>query len=72
MLLEQLRDVRESAIEKLNREKERLQKMAEMEKENMDLIVGAERALLKEEREKVILLCIEKTHEIKRLYEIIN
>ena len=42
--------MRESAHEKLEREKDRLTRMADVEKENMDTIIDAERSLLKGER----------------------
>ena len=46
--------------------------MSALEKENLENMFNNEKDALRGEREKLLQLCVEKSEEIKRLYETLN
>jgi hypothetical protein len=68
-LLEEIQALTETSQLRVVREKERIAQMAELEKENMESLFKNERESLISEKQKLIALSVEKSEEIKRLYD---
>ena len=68
-LLDEIQTLGHSTQQRIAREKERTSQLASLEQENLEQMFSSEKEALMGEREKLLQLCLEKSEEIKRLYD---
>ena len=71
-LLEEIQSLTHNTQQKLSRKKKKTAQLSTLEKENLENMFNNEKDALRGEREKLLQLCVEKSEEIKRLYETLN